>query len=112
MKKLKRYVITESECFVKEKIPDALDLGKILLSEQNFERLDDFAASQKYSVMQKITLEDGREALRPTRYVGIIMLKDGTQIEILPQVKLDFDENIIASKLLILRMLDSIREVP
>lgn len=112
MKKLKRYVVTESECFVKEKIPDALDLGKILLSEQNFERLDDFAASQKYSVMQKITLEDGREALRPTRYVGIIMLKDGTQIEILPQIKLDFDENIIASKLLILRMLDAIREVP
>lgn len=112
MKKLKRYVVTESECFVKEKSPDSLDLGKILLSEQNFERLDDFAASQKYSVMQKITLEDGREALRPTRYVGIIMLKDGTQIEILPQIKLDFDENIIASKLLILRMLDAIREVP
>lgn len=112
MKKLKRYVVTESECFVKEKSPDTLDLGKILLSEQNFERLDDFAASQKYSVMQKITLEDGREALRPTRYVGIIMLKDGTQIEILPQIKRDFDENIIASKLLILRMLDAIREVP
>lgn len=112
MKKLKRYVVTESECFVKEKSPDTLDLGTILLSEQNFERLDDFAASQKYSVMQKITLEDGREALRPTRYVGIIMLKDGTQIEILPQIKRDFDENIIASKLLILRMLDAIREVP
>lgn len=112
MKKLKRYVVTESECFVKEKSPDTLDLGKILLSEQNFERLDDFAASQKYSVMKKFTLEDGREALRPTRYIGIIMLKDGTQIEILPQIKLDFEENIIASKLLILRMLDAIREVP
>lgn len=110
MKKLKRYVITASECFVKSGSIGEPD--RIIISEQNFERLDDFAASRKYSVMQKIKLEDGREALQPTRYVGIIMLKDGTQIEILPQIRADFEENIIVSKMLLLRMLDAIREVP
>lgn len=110
MKKLKRYVITASECFVKS--GSIGEPGRIIISEQNFERLDDFAASRKYSVMQKIKLEDGREALQPTRYVGIIMLKDGTQIEILPQIRADSEENIVVSKMLLLRMLDAIREVP
>lgn len=110
MKKLKRYVITEDNCFVKSGSPD--EQGNILISEHNFERLDDFAASKKYSVMQKTVLEDGREALRPTRYVGSIMLKDGTQIEILPRIRADRDENIVVSKLLLLRMLDAIREIP
>ncbi len=110
MKKLKRYVVTEADCFVKE--GPGYETGIILISEQNFMRLDDFAASKKYSVMHKITLPDGREALKPTRYVGIIMLKDGTQIEILPQIRADSEENIIVSKMLILRMLDAIREIP
>ena len=109
-KKLKRYVVTASDCFVKEGSKD--EPGKILVSEHNFERLDDFAATKKYSVLQKFTLDDGREALAPTRYVGIIMLKDGTQIEILPQIRSDKEENIIVSKKLILRMLSAIREVP
>ena len=111
MKKLKRYVVTGSNFFVcqgYENDPDNL----ILVSEHNFERLDDFAASQKYSVFTKETLEDGRSALKPTRYVGIIMLKDGTQIEILPQLCKDFDENVVTSKKLLLQMLDGIREVP
>lgn len=110
MKKLKRYVVTEADCFVKNGSENEEHI--IVLSEHNFQRLDDFAASRKYSIMQKIVLDDGREALRPTRYVGIIMLKDGTQIEILPQICSDFEKNIIVSKNLLLRMLDSIREIP
>lgn len=110
MKKFKRFVITASECFVKSGDPNEKDT--ILISEHNFERLDDFAATRKYSVMQKITLEDGREALKPTRYVGIVMLKDGTQIEILPQLCVDKEENILSSKILLLHMLDAIREIP
>lgn len=111
MKKFKRYVVTEANCFVTNASENDGEYI-IPISEQNFERLDDFAASRKYSVMQKIILPDGREALQPTRYVGIIMLKDGTQIEILPQICRDREENIITSKMLLLRMLDDIREIP
>lgn len=111
MKKFKRYVVTEADCFVKRASADDTN-NFIVISEQNFERLDDFAASRKYSVIHKITLSDGREALQPARYVGIIMLKDGTQIEILPQICLDREENIVASKTLLLRMLEGIREIP
>ncbi len=66
MKKIKRYVVTEADSFVKTALETDSE-NIILLSEHNFERLDDFAASRKYSVMQKVTLNDGREALRPTR---------------------------------------------
>ncbi len=111
MKKFKRYVVTEANCFVTNASENDGEYI-IPISEQNFERLDDFAASRKYSVMQKIVLPDGRDALQPTRYVGIIMLKDGTQIEILPQICRDREENIITSKMLLLRMLDDIREIP
>ena len=110
MKKLKRYVVTQADCFVKE--GSGNEPHNILISEHKYERLDDFAASKKYSVMHKITLPDGREALTPSRYVGIIMLKDGTQVEILPQIRSDSEENILVSKMLILRMLDAIREIP
>ncbi len=111
MKKFKRYVVTEADCFVTAASEGDTE-NIIVLSEQNFERLNDFAASRKYSVMQKIALPDGREALQPTRYVGIIMLKDGTQIEILPQICADREENVVTSKMLLLHMLDAIREIP
>lgn len=111
MKKFKRYVVTEADCFVST-ASEGDSEHIIAISEQNYERLDDFAASRKYSVIQKITLPDGRDALQPTRYVGIIMLKDGTQIEILPQICTDREENIVTSKMLILRMLEAIREIP
>jgi len=111
MKKLKRYVVTEADCFVTS--ASAGDpRSVIVLPRQNFERLDDFAASRKYSVMRKLTLADGREALQPTRYAGIIMLKDGTQIELLPQICIDREENVIAAKKLLLRMLEAINEIP
>ena len=60
MKKLKRYVVTEANYFVNKSYEnDAENL--IVLSEHNFERLDDFAESQKYSVFTKETLDDCRE---------------------------------------------------
>ncbi len=111
MKKLKRYVVTEADCFVTNSY-DGDTENIIALSRQNYERLDDFAASRRYSVLQKIALPDGRTALQPAGYVGIIMLKDGTQIEILPQICKDREENIVTSKMLLLRMLDAIREIP
>ncbi len=111
MKKLKRYVVTEADCFVTNSYEGDTE-NIIALSRQNYERLDDFAASRRYSVLQKVALPDGRTALQPAGYVGIIMLKDGTQIEILPRICRDREENIVTSKILLLRMLDAIREIP
>lgn len=110
MKKLKRFVITDADCFVKGTHSD--DPHVIPLNELNFDRLQDFTESNQFPVMREIVLEDGSIALKPARYAGIITLKDGTQIELMPQICLDRDENAVESKKTLLYMLDSMVEIP
>lgn len=110
MKKLKRFVITDADCFVKGTQSD--DPHVIPLNDLNFDRLQDFTESNQFPVMREIVLEDGSIALKPARYAGIITLKDGTQIELMPQICLDRDENAVESKKTLLYMLDSMVEVP
>ncbi len=110
MEKSKRYVITERECFVRGGTSD--DPHIIPLNELNYDRLEDFGSTEKFSVVYQFTLPDGRKALRSRHYTGVIMLKDGTQIEILPQISSDMKINAVESKTLFLQMLDAIREVP
>lgn len=110
MKKLKRFVITDADCFIKGTHSD--DPHVIPLNELNFDRLQDFTESNQFPVMREIVLEDGSIALKPARYAGIITLKDGTQIELMPQICLDRDENAVESKKTLLYMLDSMVEIP
>lgn len=110
MKKLKRYVITDGDCFIRGGTSD--DSHIIPLADINFDRLEDFTESNQFPVMREILLPDGRKALKPARYAGIITLKDGTQIELMPQICADQDENAIVSKSTLLYMLDSMVEVP
>ncbi|MGN0585882.1 MAG: hypothetical protein ACI4JF_01235 [Oscillospiraceae bacterium] len=110
MKKLKRFVITDADCFIKGTQSD--DPHVIPLNDLNFERLQDFTESNQFPVMREIVLEDGSIALKPARYAGIITLKDGTQIELMPQICLDRDENAVESKKTLLYMLDSMVEIP
>ena len=110
MKKLKRFVITDADCFIKGTHSD--DPHVIPLNELNFDRLQDFTESNQFPVMREIVLEDGSIALKPARYAGIITLKDGTQIELMPQICLDRDENAVESKKTLLHMLDSMVEIP
>lgn len=110
MKKLKRFVITDADCFIKGTQSD--DPHVIPLNDLNFERLQDFTESNQFPVMREIVLEDGSIALKPARYAGIITLKDGTQIELMPQICADRDENAVESKKTLLYMLDSMVEIP
>lgn len=110
MKKLKRFVITDADCFIKGTHSD--DPHVIPLNDLNFDRLQDFTESNQFPVMREIVLEDGSIALKPARYAGIITLKDGTQIELMPQICLDRDENAVESKKTLLYMLDSMVEIP
>lgn len=110
MKKLKRFVITDADCFIKGTQSD--DPHVIPLNDLNFDRLQDFTESNRFPVMREIVLEDGSIALKPARYAGIITLKDGTQIELMPQICLDRDENAVESKKTLLYMLESMVEIP
>lgn len=110
MKKLKRFVITDGDCFIRGGSSD--DPHIIPLPDINFDRLLDFTESNRFPVMREILLPDGRKALNPARYAGIITLKDGTQIELMPQICADQEENAVVSKSMLLYMLDSMNEVP
>ncbi|MBQ8781692.1 MAG: hypothetical protein IJZ72_08485 [Oscillospiraceae bacterium] len=110
MKKIKRFVITDADCFVRGGVSD--DPHVIALPELNFDRLADFTESNQYPVMHETSLPDGRKALKPARYAGIITLRDGTQIELIPQIYNDPEENELVSKKYLLYMLDFMREIP
>lgn len=110
MKKLKRFVVTDADCFIRGGTSD--DPHVIPLPEINFDRLADFTENNRFPVMHEVFSEDGKKVIRPARYAGIITLKDGTQIELMPQIAADRDENALVSKALILRMLRSTIEVP
>ncbi len=110
MEQKKRYVITERECFVRGGFSS--DPHIIPLNELNYDRLEDFGSTEKFSVVYQFTLPDGRKALRSRHYTGVIMLKDGTQIEILPQISENMERNAIESKTIFLHMLEAMREVP
>ncbi|MGN0552966.1 MAG: McrC family protein [Oscillospiraceae bacterium] len=110
MSKVKRFVITDADSFVRGGTSD--DPHIIPIPEHNFDRLADFTENNRYPVMHEIQLSDGRMSIHPARYAGIITLRDGTQIEMLPQIVADPEENAVISKMLILRMLESMIEVP
>lgn len=110
MSKVKRIVITDADSFVRGGTSD--DPHIIPIPEHNFDRLADFTENNRFPVMHEVTLPDGRLSIHPARYAGIITLRDGTQIELLPQIMKDPAENAAVAKMLILRMLESIIEVP
>lgn len=110
MSKVKRIVITDADSFVRGGTSD--DPHIIPIPEHNFDRLADFTENNRFPVMHEVTLPDGRLSIHPARYAGIITLRDGTQIELLPQIRTDPEENATVAKMLILRMLESIIEVP
>ena len=118
MKKLKRFIVTEADCFVRGSAANTQEVSVgenehiIPLNDINFDRLEDFTVSNVFPVMKEINLPDGQKAIQPARYAGIITLKDGTQIEVMPQICLNRHENALVSKMMLLYMLGSTLEVP
>jgi 5-methylcytosine-specific restriction endonuclease McrBC regulatory subunit McrC len=80
----------------------------------DFERLADFALNNRFQIMQYVEYEEGKHMLYPDDYVGVIALKDGTQIEIIPRIDQGDgrDWNINDAKWKILNMLDTMSDVP
>ncbi len=110
MRKAKRFFVTDGNYLARGAGVSAN--GIVSLSEMNFDRLENFTVNNSYPVMKPTTLSDGRKALKPARYAGIITLKDGTQFELLPQILPEREANSYKSKEVILRMLGAMNEVP
>jgi 5-methylcytosine-specific restriction enzyme subunit McrC len=113
MKNEKRIIVTKDDCLIDFEpgpwLPGGYELPKI-----DFDRLADFAENNRFQVMQLIEYEEGKHMLFPDDYIGVIALKDGTQIEIIPRIDQGDgrDWNINDAKWKILNMLDTMTDVP
>ena len=116
--KKERYRISENEFFTVE--GSSQREGGLPLPEPIFEMLRDFALEKRMPDPRGINSYilyaegEGKERiLRAGGYVGTIVLKDGTQFEILPMLAAkDKTGKVISTKRVFLNMLSAMKDVP
>jgi 5-methylcytosine-specific restriction enzyme subunit McrC len=113
MKNEKRIIVTKDDCLIDFEpgpwLPGGYELPKV-----DFDRLADFAVNNRFQVLSFVDYDEGKHMLFPSDYVGVIALKDGTQIEVIPRIDQGDgrDWNINDAKWKILNMLDAMTDVP
>ncbi len=118
MGKRDRFKLCESEFFTIEGSSERQD--GIPLPEDIFCMLEDFVHEKKMpdprginSYMLAAEGEGRERILRAGGYVGALVFKDGTQIELLPMLAArDRQGNILSNKRVLLNMLKSMRTLP
>lgn len=118
MGKRDRYRIHESQFFTIEGSSERDNA--VPIPQETFDMLEDFVLDKKMPDPRGInsymlTLEgEGKERiLRAGGYVGAIVFKDGTQIELLPMLSAkDKDGNVLSNKRVFLNMLKSMKTIP
>ena len=124
----KHYTITEYEGFVNEDklMPgyDHLPKGYTKIPGKVFDALEASILSYRHGneaeTIELLSLSAGRgvgKTITARNYVGVITMKDGTVIEILPKIHGDIpgnpnDERIKATRDIFLKMLRTLRDSP
>lgn len=108
------YTITEYGSFVADRdIP-----GCVSLPVKTFEQLKDFVLSNAVRDtdaldLMKLSIRKGiGEIITAQNYTGMIAMKDGTVIEILPKIYSHEAENMDKTKKLLIEMLRTLKEAP
>ncbi len=84
------------------------------INKNEFENLKQFILeNEKINATQflKLTSKNHREALQAQQFIGLIQLKTGTVIEILPKIT-DLENNIEDTKKLLIKMLKTLKSSP
>jgi 5-methylcytosine-specific restriction enzyme subunit McrC len=111
--KSRRIVISKNDCVTDfdpgDDLPNFHYIGK-----ENYAGLDAFIKGNKLPLMVPVDIGTEEKGLCPDEYVGIIVLHDNTQIEIIPPIdrENDKDWNINDAKYKIIQMLDSMNDIP
>lgn len=93
------------------------------LTKKEFDAIKEFVLkNEKYNKSQflKLTTKDKKEVLQAQQYIGIIKLKNGRTIEILPKITglfnntedIQNDKSIDKIKVILLKMLKTLRDFP
>ena len=90
------------------------------LDQKHFDNLagfiHEFTGSDDYAdaidFMRLFTKKNVGDVISIRNYVGLIQMKDGFQIEVLPKIDLTEDANNAATKRVFLRMLKSMKDFP
>ncbi len=108
------YTITEYGSFVADRdIP-----GFVSLPAKTFEQLKDFVLSNAVKEtdaldLMKLSIRKGiGEIITAQNYAGMIVMKDGTVIEILPKIYSHEAENVDKTKKLLIDMLRTLKKAP
>lgn len=100
---------------------DGISLGYQFLAETTFDRLEKFVLENRgykdtAEPLEFMTLSSRRgigKVISAKNHVGVIAMKDGTQIEILPKLySRDQESSDIQTKRILIQMLRSIKEIP
>lgn len=118
MGKRDRYVLRESCCFVPQ--GGAAGENDVVLPMNIYSMLEDFALDKKMpdprginSYMLTPEGEGASRCLRAGGYVGAIVFKDGTQIELLPMLSARNKQgDRLSNKRVLLNMIKSMRNIP
>lgn len=108
------YQITEYGSFVSGKEVD----GCITLPEKTFEQLEEFVLSNRNKETDALELmglsarKGAGRIITAKNYVGLISMRDGTTIEILPKICSKIDSDLAEVKRLVVDMLRSMRNSP
>ena len=92
--------------------------GYKYLPESTFEKMEQFILENKESETEPIELmsisarKGIGKVITAKNYVGMIAMKDGTVIEILPKICSDNDESGAQSKKILIKMLNTLRNSP
>lgn len=104
------YQIREFGAFVCEKQID----GYVSLPEHTFLALEEFVLSSASEFMNLSVRKGIGKIITAKNYVGVITMKDGTAIEILPKIysEIDSDEQGLHTKKLLIDMLKTLYDIP
>lgn len=82
----------------------------VFVADKTFELLKKFCFEQGNDQLFQYSIKQSKEQIQVKNYVGLIHLKDGTQLEILP--KIADSENPEEAKIIFLKMLRCVRNLP
>ena len=112
-----RYTIKEFDCFTRNK---SIPGGKFTqLSEKTFDQLEQFilenraeSETEALELMSVSSRPRVGKIISAKNYVGLIMMNDGTEIEILPKIYSEKTQDSETTKRIFLDMLKTVKDIP